>query len=95
VAGVSTATVNADPKGGHGRDRRREDDAPGRDTGGLLAVGATVAGTLAAMVGVSAGAVPEPGFDRPVWYGLVALVVGYWAAFVRMCRGRGRGRGRE
>jgi hypothetical protein len=75
------------------REREREPDASGRDTAGLLAVGAVVAGTVAAMVGVSAGAVPEPGLDRPVWYGLGALVVGYWAAFVRLARGRGRGRG--
>ncbi len=73
----------------HDRAREREPDASGRDTAGLLAVGAVVAGTVAAMVGVSAGAVPEPGLDRPVWYGLGALVVGYWAAFVRLARGRG------
>jgi hypothetical protein len=81
--------VDAERERGRGREHDRERDASGRDTGGLLAVGAVVAGALAAMVGVSAGAVPEPGLDRPVWYGLGALVVGYWAAFVRLARGRG------
>jgi hypothetical protein len=37
----------------------------------------------AAMVGVSAGVVPQPALTEPVWYGLLALVVGYWLAFVR------------
>jgi hypothetical protein len=44
---------------------------------------ACVGCALAAMVGVSAGVVPQPSFTEPVWYGLIALVVGYWLAFVR------------
>jgi uncharacterized membrane protein YgaE (UPF0421/DUF939 family) len=42
---------------------------------------------LGAMVGVSAGVVPQPSLSNPVWYGLVALVVGYWLAFVRWADG--------
>jgi hypothetical protein len=46
-----------------------------------------VGSALAAMVGVSAGVVPQPSFGEPVWYGLVALVVGYWLAVVRWAEG--------
>ncbi|MFB6281065.1 MAG: hypothetical protein ABEH40_03505 [Haloferacaceae archaeon] len=58
-----------------------------------LPAAVAVCGLAAAMVGASAGAIPQPGPGRPVWYGLGALVVGYWAAFVRLARARRR-RGR-
>lgn len=59
-----------------------------RSSGTLLPPAVAVCGLAAAMVGASAGAVPQPGLGRPVWYGLGALVVGYWAAFVRLARAR-------
>ena len=56
------------------------------DRWALVSVGC-VGSALAAMVGVSAGVVPQPSPGEPVWYGLGALVVGYWLAFVRWAEG--------
>lgn len=52
----------------------------------LVPVVVAALGLLAATIGVAAGAIPEPAADEPVWYALVALVVGYWAAAVRWAR---------
>jgi hypothetical protein len=38
------------------------------------------------MWAVSAGLVPDPGLDEPVWYALVAFAVAYWVAFVAWTR---------
>jgi hypothetical protein len=46
-----------------------------------------VGAAAAAMVGVSAGAVPQPTPTSPVWYAIGALVLGYWLAFVTWARG--------
>jgi hypothetical protein len=51
---------------------------------------ATVA-AFAGMAAVSAGLVPDPGFDEPAWYLLVAASIGYWLAVVRLTRSDGDG----
>jgi hypothetical protein len=50
----------------------------------VVALTAALAGVMAA---VSAGLLSEPGLDRPAWYLLVALCVGYWVVAVRWARG--------
>jgi hypothetical protein len=50
---------------------------------------ATALALTGVMPAVSAGLLPEPGLDRPAWYLLVALCVGYWVAAVRWARGGG------
>lgn len=50
-----------------------------------VAVGAALA-ALGGMQLVSAGLVPEAGFDEPIWYLLVAVAVGYWVVFVAWAR---------
>jgi hypothetical protein len=51
------------------------------------AVVATAVALVGVMPAVSAGLLPEPGLDRPAWYLLVALCVGYWVVAVRWARG--------
>jgi hypothetical protein len=49
----------------------------------VVAMALALTGVMAA---VSAGRLPEPGLDRPSWYLLVALCVGYWVAVTRWAR---------
>lgn len=55
------------------------------------AVALAAVAAFAGMAAVSAGLVPDPALDEPVWYLLVVASVGYWLVLVRLTRSDGDG----